>query len=137
MKKLLLGSAVLLLFATSILIFQLSCTKEAEAETTETPAQHNKIVYLSKHGNGPEIWIANYDGSNKTKVNYTLPSGEIDFAYGVKLSPDGKKLFFSASEYGNGENAYGIFSCNVEGGAATKIISAANATDSLNVGGAY
>jgi Tol biopolymer transport system component len=100
--------------------------------------QLNKIVYLSKHGTGSELWIANYDGTNKTKVNYSLPSGLIiDFVYGVRLSPDGKKLFFSASTDGFGETADGIYSCNVDGSNVTKIITSTNSTDSLHIGGAY
>jgi len=135
-KKLFLGSLALLSFAVSILVFDASCSKQALAQTSST--QLNKIVYLSKHGTGSEIWIANYDGSNKTKVNYVLPSGlTLDFIYGVRMSPDGKKIFFSASPDGYGEAADGIYSCNTDGSSVTKIITATNSTDSLHIGGAY
>ena len=174
MKKFLLGSVALISFAIAIIIFEISCKKEAIAQTgsnytlppatnsslggiivgnglsvssngtlsvnssTGGLAQLNKIVYISKHGNGSEIWTANYDGTNKTKVNYILPTGlKLDFSYGVKLSPDGKKLFFSASTDGYGESADGIFSCNVDGSNTTKIIDHVNTSDSLQIGGAY
>ncbi|OQP64764.1 hypothetical protein A3860_18575 [Niastella vici] len=135
-KKLFLGSIALLSFAIAILVFEVSCSKNAIAQTNSM--QLNKIVYLSKHGTGTEIWIANYDGSNKTRVNYSLPTGLIvDYVYGAKMSPDGKKLFFSASIDGFGETADGIYSCNVDGSNVTKIITAINSTDSLHIGGAY
>jgi Tol biopolymer transport system component len=135
-KKLFLGSIALLSFAIAILVFEVSCSKVAVAQTNSM--QLNKIVYLSKHGNGSEIWIANYDGTNKTKVTYSLPSGLIlDFVYGVRMSPDGKKLFFSASTDGYGQTADGIYSCNVDGSNVTKIITSSNSTDSLHIGGAY
>jgi Tol biopolymer transport system component len=135
-KKLFLGSIALLSFTVAILVFEISCSKVAVAQTNST--QLNKIVYLSKHGNGSEIWIANYDGTNKTKVTYSLPAGLIiDFVYGVRMSPDGKNVFFSASADGFGQTADGIYSCNVDGSNVTKIITATNSTDSLHIGGAY
>jgi hypothetical protein len=135
-KKLFLGSIALFSFAIAILVFEASCSKVAVAQTNSM--QLNKIVYLSKHGTGSEIWIANYDGSNKTKVNYSLPAGLIiDYVYGAKMSPDGKKLFFSASTDGYGETADGIYSCNVDGSNVTKIINKTNDTDSLQICGAY
>ena len=138
MKKLLLGSAVLLFFAFAIFVFDVSCKKDAAAQTGSGLAQLNKIVYLSKHGTGTEIWIANYDGTSKTKVNYILPTGLIiDFVYGARLSPDGKKIFFAASDTGYGETADGIYSCNADGSNMTKIINHTNSIDSMYVGGAY
>jgi hypothetical protein len=46
-----------------------------------------------------KLWICNYDGSNATQINLTLPSGVVvDWNYprfSIKLSPDGQRIFFS------------------------------------------
>lgn len=48
MKKLFLGSAALFLFATAIIIFQLSCSKQAIAQTTTTPLTKSQILVKNK-----------------------------------------------------------------------------------------
>ena len=60
MKKLLLSSIILLLFSSSILIFQVSCQKEAKADTNNI-TQQNKIIYIKAilASNENEIWTAN------------------------------------------------------------------------------
>lgn len=140
-KKLFLASASLIFFALSIILFQVSCKKDATAQTNAITGQVqiNKIIYVTKHGNGSEIWVANYDGTNRSKVDYHLPLGlKVDYEYaGAKLSPDGKKVFFSASNEGYGQNCDGIYSCNIDGSNTIKIIDHFNSNDSLNIGGAY
>lgn len=70
MKKLLMGSLALTLFSISIIIFQMSCKKDATAQTNNTSGiiQLNKILYSKNptgtSGNG-EIWTANYDGTGQ------------------------------------------------------------------------
>ena len=89
----------------------------------------NKILYIKfTNGSRPEVWIANYDGTNSSKVNITLPSG-IEFEdglEGIKLSPDGKKIFFNAGPAASFGAPYAgstdIYSCNSDGSSVTKII---------------
>jgi hypothetical protein len=172
MKKLLLGSLVLLLFSASIIIFNISCNKESDAQTTNyvlPPAtssslggiivgnglsinsngvlsvtsgsgtgsgslnQLNKIIFTKKR----EIWSANYDGTNQSKINILMPSGYTIVGDGsVKLSPDGKKLFFSASK--SIDLTWHIFSCNIDGSDVKLIIDGTSSgPEGLFLGGAY
>jgi hypothetical protein len=176
MKKLLMGSAALTLFSISIIIFQMSCKKDATAQTGGTsytlpPAttsslggiivgsglsvtsngtlsinqgsstQQNKIVYTKLNTSTPQrydIWTANYDGTNQTKLNVTMPVGYQCAADGhVKLSPNGQKIFFTSTQaVGGGSGPTHIFSCNIDGTSLTKIIDGATAgTDGIYLGG--
>ncbi|WP_028298476.1 TolB family protein [Olivibacter sitiensis] len=122
MKKFFLGSIALIVFALSIILFQLSCKKEAET-VTSTQQQIGKILYIKSVSSRYEIWIANYDGSNPTRINYALPgdTGEIhNFDFYPQLSPDGKTVFISISGGGNVEE--GIYSCNVDGTNMRKVM---------------
>lgn len=100
MKKFLLGSIAFFLFSISVSILQTSCDKDADADpnTTNGVTQMNKIVYMIPNlENNYEIWTANYDGTNQTRVNLSMPSGFGVFPYsnGPRVSPDGQKMFFT------------------------------------------
>jgi hypothetical protein len=141
MKKLLMGSFVLMFFAISVSLVQMSCSKEAIAQGN-TSTQLNKLLYIKSISNTThEIWISNYDGTGQTKVNILLPAG-IVFSVGLspKLSPDCKKLFFAAgpsypSDPGVSANA-DIYSCNIDGTSLTKVI-ARTTEKNLTLSGAY
>jgi hypothetical protein len=175
MKKLILGSAALTLFSISILIFQISCKKDAVAQTTTytlPPAttstlggiivgnglsvtsngtlsvnstsggltQLNKIIYTKLNtaiAQKFEIWTANYDGTNQTKVNITMPTGFQCAGDGeVKLSPNGQKIFFTSLQ--PSASATHIFTCNIDGTGLTKIIDGTSAgIEGLFLGAAY
>jgi hypothetical protein len=173
MKKLLMGSAALTLFSISIVIFQMSCKKDATAQTGGTsytlPAattstlggiivgsglsvttngtisvnnnssgtvQLNKILY-SKNPTGTagsnEIWSANYDGTNQTKINVSLPAG-FGISGFARLSPDGQKVFFGVKE--NSINRVHIYSCKIDGTNAIRVIDGTN-TFGMDIEGAY
>ncbi|MBS1579012.1 MAG: PD40 domain-containing protein [Bacteroidetes bacterium] len=127
MKKLFLGSMVLSLFSFAIMLFQLSCTKDASAQTTVgSRTQLNKIVYsiADYTNNVNSLWIANYDGSNATKVNFSAISGIINLKpYAGALSPDGKTLFFSAEYQTSGSSSIisDMFTANIDGSNVKKI----------------
>jgi hypothetical protein len=116
MKRLLLGSVILLIFSCSILIFQLSCKKDVIAQTTGNNV--NKILFFKRPlGNYDlqfEHWIANYDGSNATQIFLNLPGWRIN---DVQLSADGTKLFFTGTDSTTllTTQASEIFSSNVDG----------------------
>lgn len=100
MKKLLLGTIVLLSFCLAGIIFQISCTKNSGAQPNPTNIglkQLNKILYEPDYSddNGSGIYIANYDGSNSQELTIPLPSGMKNIG-GARLSPDGKTIFFFA-----------------------------------------
>lgn len=129
MKKLLISSIVLCLFAVSILLFDISCTKTAGAQittTTTTGLQQLGIVLYTKNITntnttaGMEFWIANYDGSNAHQIPVTAPTGySLD---GGVLSPDGKKLFYNVYQNNSSTNER-MYSCNVDGSNVTPFIS--------------
>ena len=139
MKKVLLGSAVITALSFSIIAFQLSCIKTANAQTGGTSGivQLNKIVYTIQdsinQGYSYCIFIANYDGSSSAKVNINLPSGVKLYTLSLnggmvnyttsqltKLSPDGKTLFFRA--FNTNLNTAGIYSCYIDGSNVKKVL---------------
>ena len=145
------GSIALTMFSISMILFQLSCKKEANAQTTTTSlTQLNKLIYSYSYDNYvTEIWTSNYDGTNQTKVNITLPTG-VYFTHqeerNCSLSPDGKKIFFLAgAAYSFNGNTYpytltpSIYSCDFDGSNVVKVINATlvNGKYVQALGGAY
>ena len=101
MKKLFIGSVILLLFSLSILVIQSSCSKTDAQNSTSTVL--NKLLFVTGNGGVTmKLWSSNYDGGNVTQVNLALPVGvRVDYNYpgfSIRLSPDGQKLFFRASD---------------------------------------
>lgn len=128
MKKILMGSMVLTALSLSIIAFQVSCSKTANAQTGSSSGitQQNKIIYHSYDSTFPsqlgiKIWIANYDGSNATQIKVTLPSQDNWNTFPtpvIRLSPDGKTLFMS--------DGSSIYSVGVGGGILAKIPTSPN-----------
>jgi len=118
MKKILMGSAVLTAFSLSIIAFQMSCSKSANAQTGGATGltQLGKILIVEQNGSGlASFYTVNYDGSNKTLIPFSLPTG---YEYPVspatgQLSPDGKTLFIDA--YQTATKTGAIFSCSIDG----------------------
>lgn len=126
MKKLLLSSLTLFLFATSIILFQISCKKEATADTANTN-QTGIILFTKSTGFGStfahEIWTAAYDGSRQSKVNFTIPSHiQYPIELDAHLSPDGKTIFITF-------HGDGIYSCDIDGRNMKKIINEGSIED--------
>lgn len=187
MKKLLLSTIVLVIFAVSIGLFQISCQKDAAAQTIQnyilppattsklggiivgsgltvtsngtlsstqasmspatstaiggiivgsglsvaangtlsanapTSTQKNKIIFIKRVNNVQEIWTANYDGSNQSKITLSLPTGLIPNA--ISVSPDGQTLLFDAW---NSSGVGSIYTCKVDGTNLTKIVDGTN-----------
>ena len=121
MKKLLLASASLLLFAFAITIFQISCRKDAMAQNNP----ENIVILYQKRvptQYGIEWWVCSEDGSNQRKVNF--PANIIIRQLGVSLMPDKNSVVFSASE--NSLAAVSnIYTMNIDGTNLQKIVSTA------------
>lgn len=116
MRKLLLSAITLFLFSASSMMFQVSCQKNALAN----PTSANKIFYV-KSGNVAgkfELWVANIDGSNQQKINFTIPYGYTGVDEMI-LSGDGKKMVLSLRSSGNSSD---IFTCNLDSSNLAKII---------------
>lgn len=124
MKTLLKSSIVLIVFSLSIILFNISCEKKAEAQpnTTVATVQNVGLIFFRKDGDKDnEFWKANYDGSNQVKITIaSVPAGmEFDYA-NIRISPDGKKVFFNL--YSASLNQQNMYSCNIDGTGITKII---------------
>jgi hypothetical protein len=126
MKKILLSTIILTAFSFSIILFQISCKKSADAATSTTSTgtiQQNKIIYTR---NLPvsgaqgiyycEIWIANYDGTGQQKINISLPTGLfVNYTTFVRLSPDQKTIFFDVADAKQDNINTGFYSANIDG----------------------
>lgn len=120
MRKLLLSSIVLFLFSASIMMFQVSCQKDVNAKNSGT-TQQNKIIYTKSVSGTDEIWIANTDGTNQTKVPIVLPSNLKLGNAQATISPDGTKVIFQAREISISNTGY-LYTCNTDGSGLVKII---------------
>ncbi len=125
MKTLLKSSIVLIVFSLSIILFNISCEKKAEAQpnTTVATAQNVGLVFFRKDGGKDnEFWKANYDGTSQVKVTIaSFPTGmELDIQ-SFRVSPDGKKMFFVLySSSGNSPSS--MYTCDVDGSGIKKIV---------------
>lgn len=150
MKKLLMGSLVLTCFSFSIIAIQISCQKAVVAQpNVTTSSQIGKILFVKNLSNlagtvnTQEIWTANYDGSNATKVNIVLPNGiAFDDFLSLSMSPNGQKIFFTAGIRDPRSSSTNIaltdlYSCNVDGSSVTKIIDKGGAYNRIQIGNAY
>ena len=123
MKSLLKASVVLFLFAFSITLFQLSCTKDADAQAGNS----SSVIVFNKFVNGQyQIWKADGNGNNQTYVPITLPPGYV-FTFGyeggtLRLSPDRSTIYFTASTPTYSESTTSIFSCTINGANVTRLI---------------
>lgn len=117
MKKLLMGSIVLTILSFSIITFQLSCSKPANAQSGAALGltQLNIILFERSTSTFPqvsELWIANIDGSNQKKIPITLPVG-ITLYPGSRLSPDGKFVIFQTRD--STITGSSLYSCDTNG----------------------
>lgn len=134
MKKLLLSSLILFLVSVSAIVFQLSCSKVAEAQSTpESFKPKNRIIYFTHSGSGNfEFWSANYDGTGKAKINISIPSGlEMD---GCIVSIDGTKIFYLMQQ--PSQNRSFIYSSNIDGTNLIKLFDSPS-NSSVGLGGTY
>jgi hypothetical protein len=104
--------------------------------TSSGNTQLNKIVFVKYNSSIAELWTANYDGTNQTKINITLPAGNIITGEGGngRLSPDGQIVFFNVEE--SSTLKWHIYKCNINGTNVQKIIDAGTANVAM-IGGAY
>ena len=151
MRKLLLASLALTIFSLSIIIFQVSCQKSATAQTSDNLAplditlfyktiQASVGVGVDSAGRqttvtkpAAEYYTVKNDGSNLIKINLNLPAGQYASA-GIgntgHLSPDGKKLVFTAL---NANSQSTIYALTIATGNLTKLVDGATASQNLLV----
>jgi hypothetical protein len=116
MKNLFKASLILFLFSMSISVFQLSCSKEAEAQSSPSS---DLIIFLKKDG----IYSSDGTGNNQKKLSIIFPEGYSLLLQSLgnqfRLSSDKKTIYLAASK---SNQSASLFSCSVNGGNATKII---------------
>lgn len=126
MKKLFLGTLVLLAFNAAVILTQMSCKKDAQAETpitgTPTLKQLDLVLYMNAlmtpdRRTYNEVWTCKLDGSSKTKLNIALPASII-IGDDASLTPDGKTVVFSTYEvitqspYNTKDG--GLYTCSID-----------------------
>jgi hypothetical protein len=127
MKKILLGSFVLLFFSISIILFQLSCTKSAEAHEGGGDNNTNAILYLRQNPElYSELWSVNLNGTNDHKINVMLPAGWILQPYSSAriLSKNQKIIFTAGAANASNANIMAFYSCNLDGSNTIKLYEA-------------
>lgn len=151
MKRLLFASLALIIFSLSVIIFQISCQKAATAQTTDTLAplditlfyktvQAAVGVMVDSAGRqttvtkpAAEYYTVKNDGSNLTKINLNLPTGQYASA-GIgstgHLSPDGKKLVFTALNVNSQSTIYAL---TIATGNLTKLVDGNSSSQNLLV----
>lgn len=125
MKKILLSSIILFLFSVSIVLFQISCKKEAVADVAvggTSPSNLGVILYTKRSvSSTTELWTANYNGTNQKKININLGTGKsIETGF---LSPDGKLVFVVLQEkLSNNDIVINTYSCQPDGSNLKRIL---------------
>ncbi len=136
MKKLLAGAIALLFFGISIVVMQSGCSKTV-AQETPVVKQLNKLIFTA--GNR-KFYSCNYDGSNISEFNFTMPGNykiQLNIpSFAFIMSPDGKKLFFTATD-ANASGTTSICSTNVSGTGFTTIVPSGTQISNPIVLGAY
>ncbi|UAY51666.1 TolB-like translocation protein [Ferruginibacter albus] len=140
MKKLLLGSFILLFFAAALAIVEVSCSKNNVYGDPITPSHSTTILFAkfaySVQGidttySGSNLFVCNSDGSNVRQIPIPLPASSIitPFISGIgippHLTPNGDSVIFQASS-GN-PYYFSIYKCALDG---TGLITIASGTGS-------
>jgi hypothetical protein len=113
MKKLLMASATLFLFSTSIMLFQMSCSKDANAGTNSYLSQGKMLTV--KNTTPPTLQIVSTDGTKKD-IGISLPNGltNINKDY---LACDGTNIWFQAYKWsGTSSSNLTLITCDMNGG---------------------
>lgn len=152
MKHIIKTSLVLIFFSVSVIIFNLSCEKESIAQTNTPytlpkattsslggvivgsglsvtdngtiSTENFDIIIFSRNGDkSNEFWTAKHDGTNQKKISIpSLPTTEVISTDQLRVSPDGKKIFFMIYIPNNGGLNKKLYSCNIDGSGLTKLI---------------
>lgn len=97
MKKLLLASVTMMFFSFSVILFQISCKKDAKANIT---GNSDIIPFVVWHGGtNTTIYTVNKDGTNLNPLSIANATG----VYGIV---DNKIIFAKSG---------GIYNCNIDG----------------------
>jgi len=141
MKKILMGSVVLTALSLSIIAFQMSCSKSANAQTSGTTSltQLNLVLYSkdipynANGGTNRSFWTSNLDGSNQKQIPISgIPENELESA---NLTPDGKTVVFEVSD--SITNKTVLYSCSIDGTNLKKIVGLNSNESTIRLQGTY
>lgn len=118
MKKLLKSSLILIFFAISSVLFQISCSEESIAKSNEIV--QNKFLYSNYSNNNWEIWIGDVATGVSYKIPIVLPSGTILLRQAI-LSQDMQIIVFGAQSTSIPHKNY-IYSSNLDGSNVKKLV---------------
>ena len=138
MKKILMGSIVLTALSMSIIAFQLSCSKTANAQTGTTSLTQLNLVLYSKVASGSPgetFWTCNLDGSNQKQIPIVVPTG-LSISGQARLTPDGKTIVLEMIDFASGYDHVYLYSCSIDGTNLKKIVDAPKGTANY-IGGIY
>lgn len=128
MKKLLYSSVILTLFSVSLVLFQLSCQEEAEAQVYQPIKNRILYKYLKQDGT-VEYWTARDDGTDYFMLPIEVPEFNTLGRDGV-FSSDGKRLIVSVTDQAKFTH---IYSFTFDGtGKMDKLVDGTGKTDELN-----
>ena len=139
MRNLFKGAILLSCFAIALCLFQISCSKEIDAQPSPSNgSQVNKILVseIIPGTSFPKYTIMNYDGSGIQPLNIPFPAGFITYSvHQPVLSPDATKVFFEGRDAAN--SSYGIYSCDTSGANLTRIYNCDPTALDAQISGAY
>jgi hypothetical protein len=108
MKKLLYSSLILTLFSLSLILFQLSCREEAEAQAQIFQPIKKRILYTFQKADGTvEYWTARDDGFDYARLPIEVPASYKLGKDGV-FSADGTRLIVSVVDESDFTHIYSL-----------------------------
>ena len=100
MKKLLMSSAVLFLFSASIMMFQISCSKTANAGNNTSAGGGNNVIWIqNESGQNITFRTMNVNDGSFKDINMTLPS-QFNQTGEKFLACNGSLIIFTAFKSG-------------------------------------
>ena len=114
MKRITYSLITLFLLSAGLSIVSLSCNKEASAQPDTTISTLGFITYMNNNNGVMEYWKCNYDGTGKTRINMPSPPDNFQLTGDFRISPDGRKLFFTCLK-GTNNAVVRLYSANIDG----------------------
>ncbi len=108
------ASATLFLFSTSIMLFQISCSKDANAGTNGTTSGGNNVIWIqNESGQNITFRTMNVNDGTFKDINMTLPS-QFDQTNEQFLACNGNLIIFAAFKSGS-SGSQKICTCDMNG----------------------
>jgi hypothetical protein len=134
MKKLLMGSVALILFSVSVVVFQVSCSKDAMAGNDDDNGGKGKMVLYKistdagGDQNNEQLWLMESNGSNRHRVNIVFPQNDF-FITSARLVDKGTKIILFAIKFNEVDNYRVAYKCNLDGSGLTQLFQGAQFDD--------